>query len=419
MMKKSLVYFWLVSVLALTGCASTPVERSLSPEHAGNVREAEVYVVVPQKELYALFPGSSVGAAGEFGLIGLMINHYENSKAYQAMKATVAPLAAATSDLNWGRDLEAELRKSKVFVDPTKIKLVSVPEGKGIDALVNSASKPWVVVINSAYYLDAWYRVLTIGSDVGVWKRGEAKPVHTFRAVYYSRPVTSEMEFLITGRMAPLWLRNHGEPLRNSEAEGAREVAALIKTALTERPSNVVTPADTLQDYVDWDRMQSMPRKAKQVRTSNERSILVDENGRFLSVFTDPTYSSAAEARRPLAPGMARVYLYQTKGLSGLSPNVYVNGSSEGLIHPKTYFALDVKPGTYNVALKYEGDAPGATVARHKIGGIKPVTVDAKAGERYFVRFEGYQGLMTSSNALAAVSARDSEAELATLAQRY
>lgn len=420
MKKESLIYFWFVAVLSLTGCATTPTERSLAPEHATSVRDADVYVVFPQKELYALFPGFSVGGNGEFGLIGYLINQYENSKAYKAMRTNVDPVAAVTSNIDWGRDLEAELRKVNVFADPARVRFVTLPDGDDpVGALVKSADKPWVVVVNGAYYLDAWYRVLTLGSDVSVWKRGEARPVHTFRSVYYSRPVTSDMEFLITGRTAPLWAHNNGERLRSYEAEAVREVAGLIRTALVDRPTSIVTPADALEEYVDWDRMQSLPRKAKRVSLGHNRAVLVDENGRLLSVSKGPTYVSSDEARRPLAPGMARVYVYQAKGMYGYAPDVHVNSASEGSLHPRTYFPLDVKPGTHTLALKYDGDVAGATLARSKINGIKPVPVHAKAGERYFVRFDGYQGLVTSSDALKAVPAEEAEAELAPLSQRY
>lgn len=420
MKKKSIVFLWFVAVLSLTGCATTPTERSLSSDHASSVREADVYVVFPQKELYALFPGFSVGGNGEFGLIGYLINQYENSKAYKTMRSQVDPVAAATSNVDWGRDLETALRRANVFADPARVRFVALPEGDDpMGALVKSAEKPWVVVVNGAYYLDAWYRVLTLGSDVSVWKRGEARPVHTFRTVYYSRPITSDMEFLISGKMAPLWAHNNGAPLRTYEAEAVREVAGLIRTAFVDRPSSLVTPADVLEDYVDWDRMQWLPRKAKRVSAGDNRVVLIDENGRLLSASKEPTYVSSDEARRPLAPGMARIYVYQAKGLHGFAPDVQVNGASAGPLQPRTYFPLDVKPGTHTLTLKYDGDVAGATVARKKINAVKPVPVDAKAGERYFVRFDGYQGLVTSSEAMKAVAAVDAEAELAPLIQRY
>lgn len=420
MKKRSLVHWWFVAVLSLAGCATTPTERSLAPEHATSVRDADVYVVFPQKELYALFPGFSVGGNGEFGLIGYMINQYENSKAYKAMRANVDPVAAVTSNIDWGRDLEAELRKVNVFANPARVRFVTLPEGDDpVGALVKSADRPWVVVVNGAYYLDAWYRVLTLGADVSIWKRGEPRPVHTFRSVYYSRPVTSDMEFLITGKMASLWVRNNGERLRSYEAEAVREVAGLVRTALVDRPSSLATPADGLEQYVDWDRMQWLPRKAKRVSAGNDRAVLVDGDGRLLSVSKGPTYASSSEARRPLAPGMARVYVYQAKGVMGYPPDVQVNGASAGALHPSTYFPLDVKPGAHTLALKYDGDVAGSTLARSKINGVKPVPVQVKAGERYFVRFDGYQGLATSSDALKMVAAQEAEAELAQLVQRY
>lgn len=419
-MKRGLIWCGLFVALLLTGCASAPpVERALSAERVASVKDAEVYVVVPQKQPYALVQEIPPGAMG-LGLLGYAMESYQNSQAYKAMQANMAPVVAAASDVSLGRDLESELRKNRIFTSPEKIRFVALPEGDdAVAALVKSANKPWVVVVSGAYYLDNRYRVLTIGANVSLWKQGEPKADHAFRTVYYSRPISAEMDFLVTPKLAPLWAQNNGELLRRHESEGVREIANLIKIALVNRPSSLVSSTDTLDEFIDWDAMRVAPSKAKRVTGGNERAVLVDANGRLLSVWSSPTYAAVGEGRRPVAPGMARIFLYHADGTPGFAPTIYVNGKSEGKLELKAYMPLDVRPGTHTVALKYEGDAPGAGVARSQIAGIKPVTITAQAGQVYYVRYAGYRGVFTSSEALKTATAVQSEAEIAPLRLRY
>lgn len=420
MTKRRLVCWGLFAALLLGGCASAPpVERALPAERVASIKDAEVYVVVPQKQPYALVQEVPPGAMG-LGLLGYAMESYQNSQAYKAMQANMAPVVAAASDINLGRDLESELRKNKVFTSPEKIRFVALPEGDdAVAALVKSANKPWVVVVSSAYYLDNRYRVLTVGATVSLWRQGEPKAEHEFRTVYYSRPISAEVDFLVTPKLAPLWAKNNGELLRRHEAEGVREIANLIKIALVNRPSSLVAPTDMLEDFIDWDAMRVAPSKAKRVGGGNERAVLVDANGTLLSVWSSPTYASAGEGRRPLVPGMARIFLYHADGTPGFAPTIYVNGKSEGKLELKAYMPLDVRPGTHSVALKYEGDAPGASIARSQIAGIKPVTITTQAGQLYYVRYEGYRGVFTSSEALKTATAAQSEAEISPLSLRY
>ncbi len=420
---KMVIPLWLVVIFSLQGCATAPVEHSLKDEYAGSVRNAQVYVLLPQKQLYALFPefNATTGTSVIESLIGGLINSYENSKGYKVMQENVAPVVAVTSDMKWGADLTDALQQSNIFTSSQAVSLVDSDsdEEERVAELVNSATKPWVVIVKGEYYLDAWYRVLTIGANVALYKQGEAEPAHTFRSVYYSKPITAELELTITGKHAKLWAANDGLALRTYEAEGGKAIAALIKTALLERPSNVPSEGDTVQEYIDWDSMRYSPRSAKLVSDDDNSFMLVDGDGRFISSPKIDTYASAKESQRALGQGKARVYVYQEEGIIGFSPELYDNGKSVGAIYPNSYFSFDIQPGEHSFSLRFNGDILGASIARSQYEDVQPVTITAKAGERYSLFFKGYKGFFTPDDALMLKPLAESEGRMVSLEMSY
>ncbi len=406
-----------VSLLLLSGCATTPVDRSLKSEHGSSARAARVFVIVPQETVTGTYAQSTAGQ--QYGIIGGVIDAYQTSKAYKEMIRLVTPIQQATRDVDFRGDFHRAIKNSGIFVKPAAVELLEKAPQSDDERrkLVASAHGNPVVFVEAAYRLDIAYRVLVVENRVTLWTGASDTPVYSVSSWYNSAPVSLQ-NALPPGpgaQLAPLWAVDGGKKYRAAYKEGIDETIKMMHIALVERPNNVPLPQDRIVPFVDYGSgfVVAVPRtKAKVVREVRDRSILLNEAGEFYSVSTGPTFaSSLPELKTPA--GQGRVFFYgPANDGQWIQPTFYLNQVRAGELEANGFFYSDFKPGKYTISLRYEGDGTLAGLGRTQMAKVKPVELVIEPNGRYFVKFDGFRGIMTSSEALKTVPSSTAEVEI-------
>lgn len=411
-------YVALIAPLAfLSGCATTPVDVSLKPQHASVVRAAQVFVIVPQDKVVGHYQESTAGQ--QFGIIGGIIDVMETSSAYKAILKNVAPVHRATPDLDFKRDFHHALKNSGIFADPTAVQLVDKPLQNADErkALIASAGSKPVVAIDVIYRFDSTYHVLNVESQIGLQLSPQGDEVYSGYSRYQSAPISADGSWRSERQMIPLWIADGAKKYRALHKEGIDETVKMIRLALVDRPNNLALPGDRVHEFSDYSTQIHRKAKGKVARAMQDRSIVLMEDGGFYSVSTGPTFTSAESSLAMPGTGHGRVFFYRpgTDDVSWVQPSIYVNGTKIGEYSAGVFLYRDFKPGKYSILLKYEGDAPGAAIARSQIQNIAPVELTVSDSGRYFVKFEGYKGVFTKSDALRVMAPSVAEPEIRPL----
>lgn len=408
------VFGSLAVLLFLVGCATAPVDRSFNAEQASAARGAKVFVVVPQDKIVARVVESSVGQ--QFGLVGMTIDLIQTSSAYKSMYKQMAPLHAVTADVDFGAQFGQALRASGVFADASAIEIVRTPLKNDTEraTLLASAGGAPAVLIDVQYHFDVNSRVLIVDSRMSLWLAPYRDPAHSVPMTYYSAPVSPDRSWEPMRRIAPLWAAEGGRRYRAAVREGIEASMAMLRVAIADRPGNLPAAQDQQKEFLDYGGDMPRTAKGKLIRSARERAIVLTPEGRFYSVSTGPTFASVSSEMKSVPPAHGRVFFYRMpqQDVAFIQPAVYVNGTRLGEVSVENVAYVDLRPGKYTVNLKYEGDSPGASVARPLIAKIQPIEVVVQPGMQYYVRFDGYRGVFTRSDSLKLLAAAVAEPEM-------
>ena len=411
------VPLWLALLIIASGCATAPVDRSFSPELAATARSAKVYVIVPQDKVVGPVMESTAGT--QFGLIGALVDVWETSSAYKAMYRRLAPLHKAAADVDFRGLYLQTLRGSGLFANPAAMQLAAQPPRNHDErkALIASAAGTPVMLVEVRHQFDVSYRFLTIESRASLWTGPQGEAAHSVTVTYHSMPVSPDRSWDPARRSIPLWSADGARRYRAAVKEGIDESVSMLRIALDERPANVPTARDQEREFVDYTDLYHRTRKGKPVRPARDRRTLLTANGEFHSVSTGPTFASTGPAVKSPGPGLGRVFFYRLdkQDPHWIQPTVYANGIGLGELCVDNVSFVDLRPGKYTFALKYDGDAPGATIARSQIEKITSVTLIVQPGARYFMRFDGYGGIFTKTDSLKLLTANVAEPEVLPL----
>jgi hypothetical protein len=375
------------------------------------MRDATVYVVLPQETIDAeVTPVSMDGS----GLMVRAANDYEAAKTRRMVDANLAGLRKSTTASDFrGKYVDALQRTGLFAADRVRVIKTAPQSEEELARLVKGSPTQKVVVILAEHYLDAWYRVLFVRSQLRLYSKGQEAPTSAARVIYYSRPITPEIESPITGRFASLWTRDGAKNFHAALNEGIDENMYMLTRGL-EAQAAVPTRARGTVGYYDWEEQRAIKVEGSVLAPKGNRAVVLDSKGKLLSVPTGPTYASAGEANRSLSTGKGRVYVF-TAGDSnavGVDPTVKIDGKTIGVAGRETYIAVELAAGAHQVTLTYEGTQPGSGIARTQMEEVRPVNLTVNGGERYYLRFSGYRGIFTSDDALAIVPRGDAEREI-------
>lgn len=383
----------------------------LNADETALLRQAQVLVIVPQDKIWAALEEVHIGQ--QFGFIGEIIDSMETSAAYNRMRGYVSPLHDVTPDLDFRRDFLESIRLSGLF-DETKVNLAEqAPKNrKERSALLAAANGP-AVLLEVHPALSNSYRTLTINASMTLWHESDKKAKHEIIVSYHSKPVVLSRAFLTTPLAMPRWIDGGGRAFRAAYDEGIRHTIELL-TMMT-RPVEPIGAG--MEERIDWsDPAAKFVRRGRLVRQTAERAILLD--GETLhSVAIAPTFESLKMHERVPNSSSARVFFYRT-GVADtyfIEPSIFVNGGRLGELFVSAFSYVDLPPGRYEFAIKYDGDAPGAGVARSQLDQVAPVRLDLQARGQYFVRFDGYKGVWTKSDVLKTVDAETALTEIRSL----
>lgn len=405
MMKKITL---IIALLILTGCASTPVDRSISKENAYSARHAKVYLIIPQNEVIGHL--NEISTQG-FGIIGDILNSYENSKAYKFMLQRVKPINNLVSDLDFRHDYLSSLKSSGIFINSSNIEILDKAPGSIEERnklLKGSNGKP-VVFISLTYSFEPAYRMLGIISTVSLWNSKGEGPIHTILTSYQSSQVKRDNSVVLvpnlSDKLIELWASNNAEKYRLIYKEGIVESVALLKSSILNPESNIITAKDKTYRFLDFHGGKAV--NGKILHEGYDRSIILGENGRYYSTTTGPIFKNARKSLPKIAKGKSRIYFYRIGDGDDLvlfQPEIRINNNKFGEFLSAVVSYIDLEPGEYIISLAYNLDHAGSSVVKSKIEGVKPVSINIeKDGRSHYVRFDGYRGLFTKKDALKVI----------------
>lgn len=412
----SRVVVWILFAVVLLGCAAAPVNLDLQPKYAAAARKAKVYIVVPQDKIVSWYWVMNSG--GQFGIIGKIIDGYETSKSHQAMLKLVAPLQRVTADLDFRRDFALALASYGIVDDPANIQVVADPDmnDSAREKLVASSGGP-VVFVDIRYELDQSMHSLTVDSGVSLWMSPQSSSsAEQWYLHYQSAPISPNWSWRSGDLMMPLWTANSARKYRAAYNEGIDETVKMMQLALM--GDSVGVPPSQRKPYIYRDYGTQYSGKGIVIKAAPDRSIVFSGGGNLYSVSTGPTYATVESRMPPPTDGYARVFFYRPviEGDVGwVQPSIYLNGAKLGEFSAGVVFHKDIKPGSYTLTIRYEGDAPGASLARSKIKSVLPATLIVEPSENHFVKFAGYRGLYTKTDALQIAASGSGEREIRSL----
>jgi hypothetical protein len=210
-----------------------------------------------------------------------------------------------------------------------------------------------------------------------------------------------------------MWAEDRARRYRAAYAEGIAGSIDLFRKVLEFSPA----PGSTMQERIDYcDVALNAKQRGYVVEETSERVVLFDElTMRSLPIV--PNFAARRAEIKPVRSSVARVYFYRP-GRSDtwfIEPSVYANGSKLGDLYMHSYSSIDLPPGKYSFRVKYDGEAPSASVARGQMEAILPVEIDVQPGSEYFVRYDGYKGIWTKKDALKNIEPATAGAELQPL----
>lgn len=406
----------IVSISLLSACVSIPVEKAVDQKYADEIRNAVVYVIVPQDRLVAatFVPQVNMG-----GIIPGLLNELEASNANQAMINSLGPLYKVTKSLNFREDFLNSLKASKIFFSSKNIKLITEKPAYHEDRLklVRKAQGRPVVILDISYTLDITYRTLLINSEANLYTKLSEYEVKIFDSSYQSSPIHYDYSFYSSLTAQKLWPENNAAKYKKYYKEGIKDTISMLKTAIIKRPSNLFKPGDIVSDFYDTTTNAMRMIKAKKLSARKNRSIVLSEDGTYYSKPTGPTFKSSNIRKSKKSSQLARVYFYRTAGddYAPIQPDILVSNKKVGKYIYGTYSYADLKPGLHTIKLVFTDDVPGSSVAQSQISDIKPISLNIQKNKEYFVRFFGYKGLFTDDDALKEVSSDIAISEISSL----
>jgi len=408
----------LMAVLLLSACATAPTDVSLKPQLASAARVARVFLFVPENRAMGLYHESTAGQ--QFGAIGMILDGIETASAHNKMLKVVAPIHRITSDLDFRRDLQTALRNSGLFMASNAVQILEKPpadEGER-KALLASARGIPIVWIDATQHFDPSFHSLVIKSRLALHLTPEAGESYAVRTFYHSAPVGPDRVAVYFGpRQIGQWAANGARRFRAAYAEGIAETVRMLRIALLERPSNLAGPNVRIHKYSYYNSPNRTISEGKRIHAGRDRDIFLTEYGDYYSVSTGPTYASITAKLTAPGTGHGRVFFYSAYkvGVPWIQPSIYLNGIKVGELWADTFIFKDLRPGRYKIELKYNGDSPGATIARSQMRKITPAEINLVGSSRAFVKFEGYQGIFTKNDALKIVPQSTAESEMQPL----
>lgn len=412
-MKKLFIFIF---SLSLIGCATTPVERSLDEGHVTTIRNANVYVFIPQDKVLGTVVRTDTG--GQFGLIGSILDSYETSKTYRRMLQTVKPIQDAIANMNFRRDYIEALKNSEIFRNANDIKLVTkVPQSREERlALAKSANGRPAVMIDVEYLFDVSYKTLLVSNKLELWQKTEKRPVYYMTTSYQSHPVSRSNSRNTWEQAVKLWSKSRGSLYRQYHSQGIRESMRMLKTAVLERPSSLPLPEKEPYVFTDYSSRYHHSNKGKILKSAANRVMVIDKKGDYFSVSNGQTYASAHRTFVRPPAGKGRVFFYRAskKDVAIIEPDILLNNKKIGQFVHGTFLYKDLRPGTYTVSLVYTGKDPTASLARSKMSKVKPVKLNIKQGLHY-VRLDGYRGIFTKEDVLKIIEPSIAEQEISPL----
>ena len=112
-----------------------------------------------------------------------------------------------------------------------------------------------------------------------------------------------------------------------------------------------------------------------------------------------------------------RVFFYRTEGddHKPIQPDVMISNRKNGKLIYGTFFYRDLIPGNHSFNLTFTDDVPGSSIAHSQINEIKPVKINIKQNQQYFVKFTGFKGIFTDDDALKIMPADIAKNEIGLL----
>ena len=110
--------------------------------------------------------------------------------------------------------------------------------------------------------------------------------------------------------------------------------------------------------------------------------------------------SDSAAKQFQVAADKSRIYIYRNENMGGAIPmSLSVDGRMLGQSGPKTFFMVDVDPGSHTVSSHTEN--------------VSTLTVDAKAGKAHYIWQEVKMGMWSARSQLQEVDAATGQAGVA------
>lgn len=233
-MKRYLILLLLLGSFA-SGCVKQHV--ALTPEDANKIQSTAVVLVVSQEELEAEIVRSNMaGAMGGGLLFALADAAIENSRSKSA-EEQVSPLRSHLSDIDYRRELIAELQKrfEGSGIRVTNIEATSALTTAEKKKMFDNRAENSVLIVNANYKLTPNFKQLKTSANAELLLEGNSKPIYKNMVLIHSDAIDAD-----NGDQAVMrWSEDNGTPLRQAVRDGIRKLSDSIAKDLNPRAEAV------------------------------------------------------------------------------------------------------------------------------------------------------------------------------------
>jgi hypothetical protein len=163
-------------LVILSGCAATPTYNHLAAEARPLLNEVDVYLVVPQDEIYAQIDQSNVAAAGGGGLLLALIDVAVESSRTKSAEELIQPVRDKLLDYDYAQVLATEVNstlKSIEWLHAKDVVLLRSAADAQLNDLYGKSSASAVLYMTADYNLTSNFQSAVTSISLALYPKAE------------------------------------------------------------------------------------------------------------------------------------------------------------------------------------------------------------------------------------------------------